>query len=132
MSRASRVLSLVILMASIAGNGFPESGEAEAPELVVTLAPAGGVVPLAGFNRPEVYSFQVWAVDSDHRRMYAKAEAFVRPGQTRTLNETTRDGTRVQGTVTLTDAGVAKYKAELFMQGKRIASSSAKLVLEKR
>ena len=92
------------------------------PELAVMLTPAFGVVPLAPGE--EMYTFQVRGEDRKHHVLYASVETYVRPGETRDVDKTTR-GTHVSGHVNLSHAGVATYSAELAIEGRTIARTNA-------
>jgi hypothetical protein len=66
------------------------------------------------------------AVDQDHppEKPYAFATGLVRLGETRRV-ASSRGDVRIQGVVTVSAPGVAKYEAELFISGKQSSSSAA-------
>jgi hypothetical protein len=97
--------------------------------LVVRLAPSTGVVPLDAEARVAPYTFQILALDRQARKAYASAQTFVRPGQSRSVDEKT-DQARVRGAVSLNSSGTATYSAELIRQGRAVARSSATVRLE--
>jgi len=97
----------------------------DAPELVISLMPAVGVLPAEGSDEQAPYRFQVSAgVGQAERRLHVMAEALVRPGQAREADRVSRQA-RVHGSVKIHENGLASYKAELILDGRTVARTSA-------
>jgi hypothetical protein len=94
------------------------------PELIVTLMPAVGVVPADGTEEAAPYRFQVSAMDLERRHGLGRAEVPVRTGQVKEADSVSREG-RIHGLVNLRENGLATYKAELTVDGRTVARTSA-------
>jgi hypothetical protein len=94
------------------------------------LYPAIGLVPLERLDEKPIYTFQVSAQDKTNRKLFAIAETYVRPGESRRVKQDTPLGTHIAGYVNLTHEGVATYQAELTMSGKPVARTNATLAVK--
>ncbi|HEY7114152.1 MAG TPA: hypothetical protein VIA45_14580 [Thermoanaerobaculia bacterium] len=104
------------------GSGEPPG---DAPELVVSILPAVGILPADGSDEFAPYRFEVSAgIGQGEDRLHVTAQTLVRPGQAREADRVSR-GARVHGSVKLHDNGLASYKAELIVDGKSVARTSA-------
>jgi hypothetical protein len=92
------------------------------PEIVVSVQPSSGVVPLDAEDGAAPYTFSVHTFDS--QRWYAGAQLFVRLGQKRQIDRGNEE-TRIRGYVELTEDGLARYRLELSAHGKTVARTSA-------
>jgi hypothetical protein len=106
------------------GADRPEPPQGDVPELVVSLAPATGLLPLDSEQQAIPYRFQIAAFDQDRSWLYGTAETFVWPGQERTVDRN-RLMSRVRGKVRLGSDGMATYTAELLLNGRIAARTSA-------
>ncbi len=105
--------------------------DAKAPELLVSLAPAGRFLPLALEKEPAVYRFQVVAVDpTDSHKFVISANTLVQPGQSRKVLSRHNDW-KLEGVVTLAE-GTVTYRVQLFRLSDCVSSSSASLLLKDR
>jgi len=108
--------------------------EAATPELVASLFPAGGFIPLGSADHP-VYRFQVTAQEVDQSgkpRMKGDAiiarameDALVEPGQTRTISSPRDREWRLEGFVTIRNDGFVTYRVSLLHNGERVTSTAA-------
>lgn len=145
MNTAVRTILLGILTAALLVPAIQaqQVTEVSVPRLIVSLQPAQGVVPLERSSEPPIffenenprprvgdvpstaiYAFEISAFDP--KGFLASAHGFVRPGQKKEI----RGGTasvHVRGIVRMTALGVANYEAELWMDGKPVASTGAML-----
>src|SRR6266498_2060956 len=110
-----------ILMLALVGTGSPSNSVSPSqdtvPELVVSLAPAEGVVPLDAADQAVPYRFLVIALNRETRIQYGSADVLVRLGQKRALK-----GSQLRGSVDLREDGSASYSAELAVDGKVLRS----------
>jgi hypothetical protein len=96
----------------------------QTPELLATLFPATGVIPVGAEHH--IYTFQVSANDPDDtHKGKAFAETFVEPGQTREVSSGRGKEWEIRGTVTLKENGHVMYHVTLLHNGERVTSSSA-------
>jgi len=124
MLRSFAVLTLIgtVLPAIATGQktGLPEA----TPELIVSLMPATGFVPLASEDYLAPYRFQVSAVDTANQYSYGSAETVVNPGQARTVSKGTPAG-QIRASVRLAEDGLVSYAAEIVSAGRTLARTSA-------
>jgi hypothetical protein len=117
--------SLVIALISTLSQGEEASpSDGGIPELVVSILPSVGVVPLDAEDRFAPYTFSVHSFDRESKRWYAGVQLFVRPGQNRLINSG-NEKTRLRGYIELGEDGLAKYRLELTADGKTLARTSA-------
>jgi hypothetical protein len=114
----------LILLTAQTGADNPRPPEGSIPELVVSLQPSFGVVPLDEADRVAPYTFSVNAQDREHYYAYGGAQVFVRLGQSRAIDRPSAFG-RLRGTVDLREDGLAKYRVELIVDGKTVARTRA-------
>jgi hypothetical protein len=118
-------IALVISASLITGSSVAQ--EAKVPELLASLQPAKGYVPLALEKEPPIYRFQVFAVEVEEpHAMQISAGTLIRPGQTRRFSQRLGE-VELEGSVTLAQGGEVTYRASLTRRGVRVASSSAYL-----
>ncbi len=119
-----------------------------APTLVVSLLPASGYIPVDGpivvdeppGSTPEQYArarelfhFQVIANRPDDPvgdlPAAVVAQGFVRRGEVKAVRGSSKDMS-VTGTISLKSRGIAKYEAELTIDGRPVSSTAATLRLD--
>jgi len=128
-----RLVACSVLVCAVAAFGaLPVSAEEpKTPEIVATLFPATGLIPLG--SERHIYRFQISATDPDDpHRSRASAETLVEPGQTRELSSGREREWEIIGTVTLKENGHVVYHATLLHNGQRVTSSSAGIKLTER
>ena len=116
-----------ILAVAVAAAGVGEerkASEGAAPELVVSLAPATGFVPLDTADRLAPYRFQLSAVGAERRYSWGSGETLVEPGRSGSFDKSGAGG-RVRASVKLAEDGLASDTAELLVGGKTVARTSA-------
>ncbi len=113
--------------------------EPATPELVASLFPAGGYIPVGSSDHP-VYRFQVMAQEVDEAGKVkmkgdaimakAMADTLVEPGQTRAIASPQANEWRLDGTVTIRKDGFVTYHVSLLHKGERLSSTSAGMNLK--
>jgi len=127
-----RMLSRVVLGCVVAIGAVRMSAEEpKTPEILATLFPASGLIPLG--SERHIYRFQISAMDPDDaHKGTASAETLVEPGQTRELSSSRGKEWEITGTVTLKENGHVIYHATLLHNGQRVTSSAAGIKLTER
>ncbi|MDQ6891080.1 MAG: hypothetical protein M3167_00160 [Acidobacteriota bacterium] len=146
-----RGLAVTLLLAFIAvpvGSQESKRMTKRAPTLVVSLGPAFGYTPLGGplgleespgptpeqyARARELFHFQIIANRPDDPGgdlpTTVVAQGFVRRGEAKVVRGGYKDMS-VTGTISLKSRGVAKYEAELAIDGRPVSSTAATLLLD--
>jgi len=105
--------------------------EPKTPEILATLFPATGLIPLG--SERHIYRFQISAKDPDDpHKGTATAEILVEPGQTRELSSARGKEWDIFGEVTLKENGHVMYHVTVLHDGRRVTSSSAGIKLSEK
>jgi hypothetical protein len=151
MGRIFRVFVVTLLVAFISAPvGSQESKRTtrRAPTLVVSLGPAFGYTPLGGplvaeeppgptaeqyARARELFHFQIIANRPDDPGgdlpTTVVAQGFLRRGEAKVVRGGYKDMS-VTGTISLKSRGIAKYEAELTIDGRPVSSTAATLLLD--
>lgn len=119
----TRVLIAILMLGCVstyAGSDSANPSQAAVPEIVVSLAPAEGILPLDASDQAAPYRFFVIALDRDTRTQFGSDALLVRLGQKRAI-----EGSSLRGSIDLRKDGSAKYSAEFLRGGKIVARTSA-------
>ena len=113
--------------------------DTNSPELVASLFPATGFIPVGAADHP-VYRFEVIAQELDDAgKMKMKGDAIVakasedtlvEPGQTRAISSPRSREWRLEGAVTIRTDGFVTYHVTLLHKGERVTSTSAGMRLK--
>jgi hypothetical protein len=130
MEDVMKLVACIVLVGAIAVLAPPAAAEEpQTPEILATLFPATGFIPVGSERR--VYTFEASAIDPDDpHKGKAHATTLLEPGQTREVSSGRGKEWQIEGTVTLKENGHVMYHLTLLHNGKRVTSASAGLRLE--
>lgn len=119
------IVAALVALVPLTASAAPD----DAPEIRVTLHPAGDYVPAAGRTTADAYTFKVIASvgEVNESRLGVSTEVVLQPGRTKEVYRESGH-LRLEGNAKVDESGQLMYRLTLRRDGVRIATATSAVI----